>query len=150
MNWPHIHLLLNHGPIVGSLAAWCLLAGGLLWRSQALIRAALAAFAIVGLLAFVVVETGERADDVVEEMQGVSEQAIEEHEEAAEAAALALEALGALSLIGLAVYRPPRRMPAWLAIALLVAALAPIALVTRAADKGGHILHEEIVGEPLF
>lgn len=149
IGWPHLHLLMNHAPVVGSIAAWLLLAGGLLWRSTAVTRAALAAFAIVGVLAFAAVQTGERAEDEVEALEGVSEETIEEHEEAAETAALGLEALGVVSLVGLVLFRR-RRVPAWFAIVVLVAALAPIVLVARTAELGARIRHPEIVEDAIF
>ena len=148
MTWPHLHLIVNHAPVVGSLFAWLLLAGGLAWRSQAVMRAALVTFAAVGLLAFVAVQTGERAEDEVEEMAGVSEDHIHDHEEAAEVAALGLEAVGVISLIGLVLSR--RRVPGWLAILVLAAALVPIVLVARTAELGGRIRHPEVVEDPAF
>jgi hypothetical protein len=149
IGWPHLHLLMNHAPVVGSVVAWLLLAGGLLWRSTAVMRAALAAFAIAGVLAFAAAQTGARAEDEVEALEGVSEETIEEHEEAAELAALGLEVLGALALAGLVAFRR-RPVPGWLAVVVLVAALAPIVLVARTAELGGRIRHPEIVEDPIF
>lgn len=148
-DWPHLHLIINHAPVVGSLFAWLLLAASLGWRSTAVMRAALAAFVAVGILAFVAVQTGERAEDEVEAMAGVSEDRIHDHEEAAETAALGLEAVGALSLVGLLAFSR-RRVPPWLAILVLVAALAPIVLVSRTAELGGRIRHPEVVEDPVF
>jgi hypothetical protein len=144
MNWAHIHLIINHGPVVGSLMGLALLGGGLLWRSQDIVRAALVIFAGVGLLAAAVVQTGERAEEEIEDLAGVSETTIEPHEEAAELAAIGLEALGLVALVGLVAFRSPRRVPGWFALVVLLAAVAPAVLVARAANLGGQIRHPEI------
>jgi hypothetical protein len=143
MNWAHVHLILNHGPVVGALFAWVLLVAGMLWRSPDVLRAAMIAFVVVGVLAAVVVQTGERAEEQVEDLPGISENRVEEHEEAAEMAAIGLEILGALSLVGLIAFRSPRRLPRWFALVVLVAALAPMAATARTADLEGRIRHPE-------
>ena len=147
--WPHLHLLLNHAPVVGSVVAWLLLAGGLLFKSTAVVRAAFVTFAVGAVLAFGAVQTGERAEDEVEDLAGVSEEWLEEHEEAAETAAIALYAVGGLSALGLALFSR-RRVPAWFAVLLLVSALAPLVLLARTAELGGRIRHPEIVEDGIF
>jgi uncharacterized membrane protein len=149
IGWPHLHLLLNHAPVVGSVAAWLLLAGGLVFKSTAVMRAAFVAFAAAAVLAFAAVQTGERAEDEVENLEGVSEERIEEHEEAAELAAIALYGIGGLSAIGLAAFRR-RRVPTWFAVLILVAGLAPVVLVARTSELGGRIRHPEIIEDAIF
>lgn len=51
MNWAHIHLMLNHIPVLGTGFGLALLAWGMMRRNDSLQRAALAAFVVVALAA---------------------------------------------------------------------------------------------------
>lgn len=152
MDAAHLHLLLNHAPVVGLLFASLLLAYGLAIRSDDVARASFWALGLVGLAAVVVYLTGEPAEELVEGLPGFSEAAMERHETAALWATWAAGAVGAAALAGLYVYRGvglPRRL------GVLVLILAVVAMVPMAwtANLGGQVRHEEIrdsaaYGEP--
>jgi beta-lactamase regulating signal transducer with metallopeptidase domain len=72
MNWAHIHLLLNHVPVLGTIFGLALLGYAVLKRSEALKRAALGVFVAVALLALPVYFTGEPAEEAVQSAAGVS------------------------------------------------------------------------------
>lgn len=142
MDAAHIHLLLNHGPVVGTVFAILLLTWAALRRNPELTRAALGAFVLLALLGGVVYLTGEPAEEVVEGLPGVSEALIERHEEAALAATLALGVFGALALTVLVVYR--RGFPRAVPLVMLALSFVPMALMGWTANLGGQIRHEEI------
>ena len=142
MNPAAIHLALNNFPPILDFAALLVLAAGLFWRSRAVVRAALALLVLASLIAIPVFLTGEPAEDLVRDMEGVTSRAIHPHEEAAEWAVWLLGAQGVLALAMLLISRT-RDFPRWtLAAIALLAALATLA-VFRTAYLGGHIHHPE-------
>jgi uncharacterized membrane protein len=146
MNWAHLHLMLNHLPVVGSLFAVGLVLYAVLRKSPELQKAGLGLLVVVALTALPAFLTGEPAEHAVEELPGVSEEAIEHHEEAASLALAAALVTGAVAAVGLALSRregvPSRR----LVLVCAVLALGTLALMGRTANLGGRIRHPEIAG----
>jgi uncharacterized membrane protein len=143
MNWAYAHLLLNHLPVLGSFLGLGLLLAGLVRRSPALSRAALWTLLATALLGIATFWTGERAEELVEELPGVEHELIHEHEEAAEQARIAFLAAGALALAALVFRREGAARRALLGLTLVVALVAAV-LLARAANLGGPIRHPEI------
>jgi hypothetical protein len=83
MNWAHVHLMLSHLPVVGTIFGLLLLLLAQLRKSEELKRVSLGIFVLTALLALPVYFTGEPAEKVVEHLPGVTEPLIEEHENAA-------------------------------------------------------------------
>lgn len=146
MDAAHLHLMLTHAPLFGAIFGFLGLAWALARRSDAVARAALGLLVIAGLLVVPVFLSGEGAEEVVEEMAGVSHDVIEAHEDAAGLALYGTLGLAALALGGLVGFRK-RPVPAGFATAALVAALAVSGLVGYVANLGGQIRHPEIRAE---
>jgi hypothetical protein len=141
----HLHLLLNHLPVVGTLGAILLLAYAVLRRSTELTRVSLGLFVLLALAGAVVYLTGEPAEETVENLAGVSESVIESHEEAALFATLLLGALGAVALGGLLAFRKRAAgIPRGFAALALLLSLLPAAAMGYTANLGGQIRHTEI------
>lgn len=142
----HIHLLLNHLPIVGLPLVAALLAWGLLRGSRELIRTAMAGAVILAALTYPVFLTGEPAEEGVEHLAGFSEQLVHEHEERAELALVAVLITGAIAGVGLLVSRKSAAAPRVMGVATFAALLVSGALLVRTGKSGGEIRHEEIRG----
>lgn len=145
MDAAHVHLLLNHVPVIGLVFAFLLLAYGLARRSDDVMKAALWTLGLVGLAAVVVYLTGEPAEELVEGLPGFSEPAMERHEEAALWATVAAAAVGALALGGLYAFRRRSLSRGFGATALLLTLLAGLPMGWT-ANLGGQVRHEEIRG----
>lgn len=144
MNQAHLHLLLNHIPIVGTIFCLLLLLIALLRKSDELKRVSLGGLVLVSLLTIPAYLTGEPAEKVVEHLPGVSEALIEPHEKAAFIAFLVLLVTGAVSLIGLIWSRRRTVLPgAVVTVALLLTAVTA-GLMAYTANLGGQIRHTEI------
>ncbi len=143
MNTVHLHLLLNHVPVIGAVLGLLLLGVAFLRRSDELARVALGAFAFLGAVSVVVFLTGEPAEELVEKLPGFSEALTERHEEAALVATIVMGVVGFLSLTGLAVFRA-RALARWVVPAAFVLALGATATMGYAANLGGQIRHTEI------
>ncbi|HEX5082515.1 MAG TPA: hypothetical protein VFY40_10745 [Blastocatellia bacterium] len=144
MNWAHIHLSLNHLPVVGIIFGALLLLLALLRKSEELKRVSLGVFVFTALLALPVYFTGEPAEEVVEHLSGVAEPLIERHENAALFALLMAGGAGVVALAGLILFRRAEKMPGWIVAATLVLSLATSALMGWTANLGGQIRHTEI------
>ena len=144
MDATHIHLMLNHVPVLGTVFGLLLLAAALLRKTQELLKTSLIVFAVCAAFAVPVYLTGEPAEHLVEGLPGITEAISEEHEEAAQSAFIAVLVLGVAALATLAIFRGPRLVPRWFGGALLVAALVACGLMLRTANLGGKVRHTEI------
>ena len=144
MNVAHLHLLLNHLPVLGPIFGLALLLLGLWRESEPFKRVALGVLLVAALLAVPVYLTGEPAEDAVQMLPGVSKAITEKHEEVAVVAFTAMVALGAIALGGLIRYRGSRAVAPWFATVLLAATLLTSALMAWTAGLGGQVRHTEI------
>lgn len=144
MNWSHIHLIVNHLPVLGTLFALLLLVVGLLKDSKDIQKAALTGFIVTGVCAVVAYLTGNPAEEVVERLPGISEAAIELHEKAAVTALSSAVVLAFAALLALlASVRRPRLYRAS-AVLVLLLSIAVFGLMGWTANLGGQIRHSEI------
>ena len=102
MSATHLHLILNHLPILGVPFGIALLTAGVLRHSTELKKAALVTFALASVLLVPVFLSGEPAEETVERLPGVSESYIENHEEMAELSLSLTTLLGIASVLTLA------------------------------------------------
>lgn len=144
MTAPEVHLLLNHVPVLGTIFGLLLLSLAALRRSEELKRLGLLVFVLVGLCVAPVYLSGERAEDVVEDLPGVHESMIEEHEDSATFAAIGSGLLGVFSLWGLWSCRRERSLPRWLVTTVLTLAIVVAGIMARTAQLGGQIVHQEL------
>jgi uncharacterized membrane protein len=144
MNWAHVHLLINHFPVIGVLGAILLLVYSLVRKSEEVTMVSFGAFVLIALITLAVYFTGQAAEDVVKNLPGVTETYIGRHEEMAELALVLIEALGVLSLVGLFLLRRSGSIPKWAVVMVLVTSLIAAAVVGLTANLGGQIRHTEI------
>lgn len=144
LNPAHIHLLLNHFPVIGTILGFLLLLVAILTKSTPLKRGSFGLFVLIALLALPVYLTGEPAEEIVEGQPGVSQQIIEEHEDSALLSLIAIEALGVVGLVGLVGYRRRDRLPDYLVWSVAILAIVGGGLVARTANLGGQIHHSEV------
>lgn len=144
-NAAHWHLVVNHLPVVGSLAALLLLAWAFVKNTDESKRIALTALVLVALVSIPAFLTGEPAEGLLKGLPGISKRWMSNHEEAAEVALWVAIAAGALALGVLIFFRKTRSIPRWAIGGLLVVTLAVSGLMTRAANYGGKIHHPEIL-----
>lgn len=138
--------MLNHIPLFGLLFGGGLLLYAVARTSDLATRIALVFFVVAGLGAGATYLTGEGAEEVVENLTGVTHSAIEAHEEVALFALIGTAALGLLSLAFLFWYRG-RSIPHSVRVGLLVLTLIGISIVGYTAYTGGQINHPELRGD---
>jgi uncharacterized membrane protein len=144
MNQTHIHLLITHLPIFGSILGGFVLAHGLWTKNNQTKIAAYNLLIISSIGAVVAYLTGEGAEETVEKIQGVSENMIEQHSDFAVFALVSLGILGVASLIGLYVSLKKSPLSRTVAIITLVISFVSFGLIARTGYLGGQIRHTEI------
>lgn len=143
MNAAHFHLILNHVPVIGAVGLAVLLAIAYVRRDTSLARLSLLLGAAVAVIAIAVYLTGEPAEELVENLAGISEPALEAHEDAALTSTIAFGIFGVAALAMLGLFRR-RPMPRWVAGAAFVGMAAIAGLMGWTANLGGQIRHTEI------
>jgi uncharacterized membrane protein len=144
MSQAHIHLLVTHLPVFGSILGAFVLGYGLWSKSNQTKIAAYFLFVISAIGAGVAYLTGEGAEEGVENIQGISKNIIKQHEDAATYALVSLLVLGALALFALFVTYKKSSLIKTTAIASLIFSFISFALVARTGYLGGQIRHSEI------
>jgi len=147
MSAAHLHLMLNHIPLLGLIFGAALLAYGL-WRgTDDVQKASLGLLAVAGLSAIAVYLTGEPAEEIVEGLAGVSHDAIEAHEEWGWYALISGIATGGFALGTLFLGWLRERLGRGAVVLTLVLALLSSGLIGYTANLGGKISHPELRGE---
>ncbi len=144
MNQTHIHLLITHLPIFGSILGAIVLAQGIWTKTEQTKVAAYSLFILAAIGAGIAYLTGEAAAETVESIQGVLEASIEEHEEFALFALISLIALGVAAIGGLYLTFIKSSLSGTAASVILVVSLVSFGLVARTGYLGGQIRHTEV------
>jgi uncharacterized membrane protein len=144
MDQTHLHLLITHLPIIGSLLATLVLGYGILKKSNTTMTASYYMLIISALGAAIAYITGEGAEETLENLQGVSENVIEAHADFALYALIALIVAGLASLVGVYGCLTKSSFAKPIATTTLFLALISFVLVARTGYLGGQIRHTEI------
>ncbi|HLK32624.1 MAG TPA: hypothetical protein VKT29_06005 [Terriglobales bacterium] len=142
MSSAHIHLILNHIPVMGIAFAAAIMAFAMLRPSSELKKLSLVFFVFIALAAIPTYLTGEPAEKSLTGYN-VPTAVIERHEEAAGAALAGVEILGVIALAGLVLFRRTTP-PQWFFAGCLAIALAIGGIMAWTANLGGQIRHPEI------
>lgn len=146
MNAAHLHLILNHFPLVGFVFSFLILALGLFRSNESYVRVGLLIILVSVLFAVPTYLAGEPAEEIIEKLPGFSEKLVEAHEEAAE---LAIWFIGITALAaGAALWLSNKKTVSTKVILRLVLVLNFISLllIARTSNLGGKISHPEVRG----
>ena len=144
MNDAHLHLVLNHLPIILPAIGLLIMMGGILFSSEIVKRTAYFVFILGAITAFAAFSTGEGAEEVVEKLPGVNEKLIKVHEEIAELFSILCYVLGGIALVGLYAnfYKKPYSNS--LSYLTIVITLITLFYAQQTGTTGGEIRHTEI------
>jgi len=144
MNDAHLHLIVNHFPIIGTFFGIGILISGIILKNNSVKNTAYVLFIIAGILAFVSMSTGEGAEEIVEDMPNIGKKIIHEHEEMAEKLAIVLYLLGIVSILGCYTnFKKNSKANLVSYLAVVIAAIG-VFLAQQTGTTGGKIRHTEI------
>lgn len=144
MNDAHLHMVVNHFPIIGTILGLGVLVAGMLLKNNSVKNTAYVLFIVAAVFAAFSMGTGEGAEEMVEDMPNIGKQIIHEHEEMAEKLAIVLYVLGLISIGGFYLNIKNHSKAKLVSyIAVLVAAVG-VFLAQQTGTTGGEIRHTEI------
>jgi uncharacterized membrane protein len=149
MNDAHLHLLVNHFPIIVPILGIGILIAGMVLKNNSLKNTAYILFIVSAIFAISSMVTGDGAEEIVEKLPEVTKGVIHEHEEMAEKLAITLYALGILSIFGLYLTVKNKEKANWVAYAVLLVAAVGLFLGQQTGATGGEIRHTEIRNNPI-
>jgi uncharacterized membrane protein len=145
MNIPHIHLLLNHVPTVGTVIAVAILILSFVRKNEGMRRVSLELFCVIALLTLPAYLSGVGTQLLLQERPDVAPTVMERHHDAALLASIFMVLTGGASWLGLWQLRRVDH-PSRAAIgATMLFSVITLALMARAATLGGEIRHPEIM-----
>src|SRR5688572_17578366 len=145
---PHVHLLLNHFPTVGTVIAFGVLLLSIVRKNDGLKRVALEIFCVIALLTVPAYLSGIGTQIRIEQLPGVSIELMQRHHDAALTATLMMVLTGGAAWLGLWQFRRAGRQSAANSAAVLVLSVLTMAGMARTATMGGEIRHPEILLDP--
>ena len=145
MNWPYVHTLINHFPIILMVVGTGVLVLALIVRRRGVWLYALATLTLAGLSIYPAYFTGDQAAHAVRTTWYVVRSMVEEHDSAAGYALFSTLIVGAASAY--AWWRMLRREigalpPVWLRVVVTVLAVFGLSVIARTAYLGGQIVHD--------
>lgn len=139
----HIHLLVNHAPVFGSLFGLALFIASYFYAPDVLRRTAFAVLIGTALAALVAFLTGDPAQHAIREFPGVVRSMINEHEEMGESSFIAASVVGVVALIVLVRWRN-LPIPRAATLVLLLGNVVVAGMMVYTALLGGRIRHTEV------
>jgi uncharacterized membrane protein len=142
-NEAHLHLIINHFPIILPIIGCVILLLGFLLKNDVVKRISFGIFISAAIAAFFTMNSGKGAEEIVEEL-GRSHKAIHIHEEYAETFAIMSYVLGILSILALWFNwrkHPFKELSMFLVLGI---SLIVVYLASGTGQTGGEITHEEI------
>src|SRR6266851_2163740 len=105
MSFAHVHLLLNHFPIIGTMIGLGLFIIALMGKSDHLKQASLLVLLCIAMLAFPTYLSGNAAAEEIQHLSGVSQDLVKAHQNSALLAFIFMEITGSFAWLGLWQFR---------------------------------------------
>jgi uncharacterized membrane protein len=144
MDFTHLHLLITHLPIYGSMLGILVLVYGMIKKSTHTRMAAYLVLLIAAMGGLIAFTTGEAAEETVENIAGIDTNMIEEHEAFAKLTLAAIIALAVASIAGLLLtWKYPKSVNGVSAVVLIVSIIA-FGMASWTGYLGGQVRHTEV------
>ena len=151
MDQAHLHLVLNHFPILGSFFGAFVLSYGLIKKNRTIKRFGLLVIFLVAVATIPAYVTGEAAEHATEDLYGSSHHMLEEHEDLAKIAFPIMLVLGGFSgLIWFLSGRNEEKDYSKATWAILVSTVLMFAFMALIGNHGGKIRRPELRGEQVI
>ncbi|HWN97005.1 MAG TPA: DUF2231 domain-containing protein [Methylomirabilota bacterium] len=141
MDWVHLHLALNHIPVVGIPFAILVVICGWVRPRREVFMLGLWLTAITSAAAIAIKFTGDEAAAVLNK---TADPFVAQHEQSADQATTAVFFLLIASVAALFLGRKGRRVPKMVLVTWLIIGAATCVMLARTANLGGQIVHSEI------
>jgi uncharacterized membrane protein len=143
VNYEHLHLLLNHFPIIGSIIGLGLFIASFFGKNEDLRRSSYIVFAGIALITIPAFLSGFGAQQMLKG-PGISDALVRRHESSALLSMWFVEIVGAFALIGLWQSQETGHPKHWNVTAMLIFSVLAVSLIARTGYTAGDIRHSEI------
>jgi hypothetical protein len=140
----HIHLLVNHFPIIGSYFVAIMFFIALIFKNVFLQKVSLWFFAGCAIFTAIAFASGGGTKAAVQGLPQASTSMIAAHEQAANYGLGIMFIAGVLSLGGIILYSKKPTLPFYYRVSIVVVLLVGIAVLSYVGFLGGQIMHTEI------
>jgi uncharacterized membrane protein len=147
MNDAHLHLVVNHFPIIGPIFGLGILIAGMIFRNNSVKNTAYFLFIFSAIFAALSMATGEGAEEIAEKLPEVTKHIIHEHEENAEKLAIILYIMGVISIEGIYLNYKKHSNSKIISFVALAIAVLSILVAIETGTSGGEVRHTEIRSE---
>lgn len=144
MNAAHLHLIINHFPIIGVTFGLVFLIIGIFNRNSLFRNIAFVVFFASFVFGIISLTTGHAAEDFIEKLPNVNETFIDMHEDLATIYLWLLGILAFFSIVSFFIETKAKKSTLPLNIVILIWSLFVIYFSTRVGSSGGEIRHPEI------
>jgi len=144
MNFAHLHLMLNHFPIIGTMVGLGLFLVSFVGKNEDLKRSSYIVFAGVALLSIPAFLSGYGASLAIKGGAGISDALIQRHYGSAMLSLWFVLGTGVFSLIALWRSQGTSHPPQWNVYAVLLLSIIAVGLMARTGNTGGDIHHAEL------
>ncbi len=140
----HVHLIINHVPILGSIFVLVLFIIALVFKNGFLQKLSLWFLVGIALSTAVAYVSGEKTDGAVRGLPEVADAMITVHKQVARYGLIIMFIAGVISLGGIIFYSKRTVLPVYLRISVLLILLVCVAVLAYAGFLGGLVMHPEI------
>ena len=147
MDPTRVHLFITHLPVFGLFLGFMAVLYGIVVKSKEVKIVALLIVITATVGAIIAFQTGESAEETAENIAGVLEDSIHEHEESAELTIGFFYGLGIISMIAFYLQVKEVKFARELLFLVFAFSVVTFGLVARTASLGGQIRHTEITGD---
>jgi uncharacterized membrane protein len=144
MNDAHLHMVVNHFPIIGTILGLGILIASIILKNKTVQNVGYCLFIIAAIFGAVSMSTGEGAEEIAENLPEVTHQIIHEHEEMAEKLIIFLYVLGVTSIVGLYFNLKKYSKASIVSYLVAIISLISVYLTKETGTTGGEIRHTEI------
>jgi uncharacterized membrane protein len=150
INAAHLHIILNHFPVIGSAIAIFVLLIGIVKKSDDVKKVSVLILVLTAFVTIPVYLSGEDAEEMIEgNYEDVDEEYIHAHEDFALYSFIAMNIAGAIALISMFLHKKPKTLPNSFAYFLLAVLIVVNGMMAYTANLGGKIHHPEIREDKL-
>jgi uncharacterized membrane protein len=140
----HLHLLVNHFPIIGSIFILILFLIALAFKQGFLQKLSLWFLAGTALSTAVAYVSGDGTKHAIKNLPEIPDSMITAHEQAARYGLVIMFLAGIVSVGGILFYSKRSVLPLYLRITVLLILLVSVAVLAYVGFLGGQIMHPEI------
>jgi hypothetical protein len=144
MNLTHLHLMMSHAAIMAALFSAILFLFGFFRKNESIKRVALVGFVFAAISAIPVFLAGETAEELVEDLPGVLEAAIDTHSDFATFSLWMIEIAGIAALASLLLKNVAFFKNSTFALTMVVISFVSAGAISYTGYLGGQIRHTEI------